>query len=335
MSNEILNSLLKEYDQKKTKAEIDLINRKDRLYESIPRLKEIENELNNYAINTAKNILNGNKNDLENLTSKIDKLKLEKENILKERGIDIGYLKPFYDCKKCNDTGYITEDTGKKTMCSCLKQKLLDISFNNSNISNLNKENFSKFNPLVYSDEVDLAKYKFNISPRKNILNIKEKSLEFINNFDNPDSKNLLFTGNSGLGKTFISNCIAGELLKQGKTVLYQTAPVLLENIINYKMGKSKDNSTNYYNSVLESDLLIIDDLGTESLNSMKLSELFTIINTRLLNLNNKVTKTIISTNLGIKEIFNFYEERIGSRIAGYYDIYYFFGDDIRFKINR
>ena len=132
-----------------------------------------------------------------------------------------------------------------------------------------------------------------------------------------------------------MSNCIAGELLKRGKTVLYQTAPILLENIINYKMSKNKDLNSNYYNSVLESDLLIIDDLGTESLNSMKLSELFTVLNTRLLNLNNKCTKTIISTNLGIKEIFDFYEERIGSRIAGYYDIYCFFGDDIRFKINR
>ena len=132
-----------------------------------------------------------------------------------------------------------------------------------------------------------------------------------------------------------MSNCIAGELLKKGKTVLYQTAPVLLENIINYKMSKQKDSQNNFYKSILESDLLIIDDLGTESLNSMKLSELFTILNTRLLNLNNKFTKTIISTNLGIKDIFNFYEERIGSRIAGYYDIYYFFGDDIRFKINR
>lgn len=132
-----------------------------------------------------------------------------------------------------------------------------------------------------------------------------------------------------------MTNCIAGELLKRGKTVLYQTAPILLENIINYKMSKNKDLNTNYYKSVLESDLLIIDDLGTESLNSMKLSELFTVLNTRLLNLNNKCTKTIISTNLGIREIFNFYEERIGSRIAGYYDIYCFFGDDIRFKINR
>ena len=132
-----------------------------------------------------------------------------------------------------------------------------------------------------------------------------------------------------------MTNCIAKEILKKGKTVLYQTAPVLLENVINYKMSKNKDNLFNFYNSVLESDLLIIDDLGTESQNSMKLSELFTIINTRLLNQNNKITKTIISTNLGIKEIFNFYEERIGSRIAGYYDIYYFFGDDIRFKLNK
>ena len=129
-----------------------------------------------------------------------------------------------------------------------------------------------------------------------------------------------------------MSNCIARELLNSGKTVLYQTAPVLLESVIDYKMSKQKNSFDNIYKSVLETDLLIIDDLGTESLNSMKLSELFTILNTRILNLNNKITKTIISTNLNIKDIFNSYEERIGSRIAGYYDIYYFFGDDLRFK---
>lgn len=128
-----------------------------------------------------------------------------------------------------------------------------------------------------------------------------------------------------------MSNCIAEKLLKQGKTVLYQTAPVLLESIINYKMSKQKDLENNIYNSVLNVDLLIIDDLGTESLNSMKLSELFTVINTRILNLNQKTTKTLISTNLDIKDIFRIYEERIGSRIAGYYDIYRFFGDDLRF----
>lgn len=129
-----------------------------------------------------------------------------------------------------------------------------------------------------------------------------------------------------------MSNCIASELLKKGKTVLYQTAPVLLESVIDYKLSRNKNVENNIYNSVLNVDLLIIDDLGTESLNSMKLSELFTILNTRILNLNSKITKTIISTNLNINDIFNNYEERIGSRIAGYYDIYYFFGDDLRFR---
>ena len=129
-----------------------------------------------------------------------------------------------------------------------------------------------------------------------------------------------------------MSNCIANELLKKGKTVLYQTYPVLLESVIDYKMSKNKSSLDNIYNSVLNCDLLIIDDLGTESLNSMKLSELFTILNTRILNLNNKITKTIISTNLDLNDIFRIYEERIGSRIIGYYDIYRFFGEDLRFK---
>lgn len=133
-------------------------------------------------------------------------------------------------------------------------------------------------------------------------------------------------------GKTFMSNCIASELLKKGKNVIYQTAPVLLETVIDYKMNRQKNPDNSFYSSILETDLLIIDDLGTESLNSMKLSEFFTILNTRILNLNRKITKTIISTNLNINDIFRNYEERIGSRIAGYYDIYYFFGEDLRFR---
>lgn len=129
-----------------------------------------------------------------------------------------------------------------------------------------------------------------------------------------------------------MSNCIAAELLKSGKNVVYQTAPVLLETVIDYKMNRQKNSDPNFYKSILETDLLIIDDLGTESLNSMKMSELFTIINTRILNLNRKITKTIISTNLDINDIFKFYNERIGSRIVGNFEIYYFFGEDLRFK---
>ena len=111
-------------------------------------------------------------------------------------------------------------------------------------------------------------------------------------------------------GKTFISNCIADSLLKKGKTVLYQTAPILLDSIIDFKFNKQKEYQNDFYNSIIETDLLIIDDLGTESLNSVKLSELFNIINSRLLNLNNHVKKTIISSNLNINDIFYYYLQR-------------------------
>lgn len=201
MSNEVLNSLLKEYEQKKLNAELDLDRRKQNLYKLIPRLEEIDNELNNFVINTAKNILNNSSNssNVDNLKQRISDLKKEKEFILLQNNYSLDYLKPFYECKICNDTGFILDNNYKTTMCNCLKQKLLDISFNKSNMSNLKKENFNNFNELIFSDEVDLAKYRFNISPRKNISNIKNKCIEFVNNFENPDYKNLLFVGSTGL----------------------------------------------------------------------------------------------------------------------------------------
>ena len=201
MSNEVLNSLLREYEQKKLNAELDLDRRLKKLYNLIPRLEEIDNELNTFAINTAKNILNNSSDfsSVENLKKKIENLKKEKELILLKNNYSLDYLKPFYECKICNDTGFILDNNYKTTMCNCLKQKLLDISFNKSNMYNLKKDNFNNFNELIFSDEVDLSKYRFNISPRKNISNIKNKCMEFINNFDNPDYKNLLFVGSTGL----------------------------------------------------------------------------------------------------------------------------------------
>ena len=201
MANEALNSLLKEYEQKKLNAELDLEERKNNLYKLIPRLEQIDTELSTLGISTAKSILNNtsDSNSVDNLKLKIANLKKEKEAILLQNGYSLDYLKPFYECKICNDTGFVLDNNYKTTMCNCLKQKLLNISFNKSNISNVDKENFSNFNELLFSDEVDLAKYRFNISPRRNILNIKNKSIEFVKDFDNPDYKNLLFVGSTGL----------------------------------------------------------------------------------------------------------------------------------------
>ena len=203
LTNEILNSLLKEYEQKKVREEIAAEERKEALYDKIPRLRNIENEINTCAISTTKDILNKNYHSLSSLSDKINSLKREKEELLKENKIPLEYLKPHYECPLCKDTGYIQKDNYKTEMCSCLKQRLLDISFNKSNMSNLDKENFSTFNEMLFSDEVNSEKYKFHISPRENMRRIRDKSIEFVQNFDNPDYKNLLFSGNTGLRKNF------------------------------------------------------------------------------------------------------------------------------------
>lgn len=331
MDNSTLNSLLQEYSLKRQKAIEDSNNRKKELYSKNKRLEEIEKELNKCAISSVKSILvhgqTSEKQYLEKLNKKIHDLNLEKEKILKSLGKDLSYLEPVFNCPICKDTGYVTKNY-KTEMCNCLKQEIFNIEYNKSNISGLQKENFSTFNINKYSDKVDKEKYHSDISPRENILNIKKIVEKFIDNFDNPEEKNLLFIGNTGLGKTFLSNAIAYEILKKRKTVLYQTASNMLDAIIDYRFNKT---TNNIYDTILNVNLLIIDDLGTETMNNMKFTELFNIINTRILNQENKITKTIISTNLNLENIFSYYDERIVSRFVGYYNICRFFGEDIRF----
>ena len=325
MNNQDLKNILKQYEQKRNLAQRNYEDKINNLYKTNPKLLKIVDDINKTSINLSKSILLNNKNQVDILEKQLETLKKEKNNILKNLNINSDFFEPEYECKKCNDTGYLVDNNS--IMCPCLKQKLIDIQYNKSNIYNLEKENFNIFDDTIFSDKKKEKKYNSNISPRKNIKNIKEIAFKFIENFDDPDEKNLLFTGNTGLGKTFLSNCIANEILNKGKTVLYQTAPIMLDSIIDYRFGKTDDF---IYNNILTADLLIIDDLGTENLNNIKFTELFNVINTRLLNQNNHITKTIISTNLSLNNLFNNYDERIFSRLAGYYNICRFYGDDIR-----
>lgn len=333
MNSTILSNLLKDYERKRLFAEKDLEKRKEKLYKDKPRLQEIDDELSKLGISTAKALIVSNSSKLlEELNSNVDKLKKEKSEILKNLNLPSDYLLPNYSCKICNDTGYI-QDNYNSTMCNCLKQEIYNIEYNKSNIANLETQNFDNFSLEKYSDKVDKEKYNSEISPRENISLIKDICLKFIDNFDDPKEKNLLFTGNTGLGKTFLSSCIAKEMIQKDKTVLYQTAPIMLDTIIDYKFNKNTSSDLTYKN-LLDVDLLIIDDLGTESLNNVKFTELFNIINTRLLNQNNKCLKTIISTNLSLPILNKTYGERIISRLIGDYNICRFFGEDIRF-LNR
>ena len=331
MNSSAIKKMLIEYERKKANAEHEADMKRQELFNKVPALQEIENQLTSLAISTTKALIQSHDTTLlEDLKKQIEDLKKQKANIFKKLHIDENDLLPHYECSICNDTGYVMNENYISSMCSCLKQKIFDAEYNKSNISNLKMQNFENFSDILYSDEINEEKYHAKISPRKNIGRIKELCMNFIQNFDNPEEKNLLFTGNTGLGKTFLSSCIVNELLKQRKNVLYQTAPVMLDTIIDYRFGKSNIDK-NMYDNLLNVDLLIIDDLGTECMNQMKFTELFNIINTRLLN-QNHVMKTIISTNLSLKNLYDTYDERIVSRIVGNYNICYFFGDDIRFK---
>lgn len=335
MSNSTLNSLLKEYEKKKSIAEFNFENAKRKFYDSHKDLSDLNAMLNSVALDISKAILHNDLDLVTSLKEKFESLKIEKNKLLENLSIPIEAREPLYECPICRDTGYVTLDTNKSTLCNCIKQKMFDIDFNKSNIGNLEKENFDNFDLSLYSNNIDVDKYNAKVSPKQNILNIKDIAIGFIENFNNPNEKNLLFTGNTGLGKTFLSNCIAKEVLSIKKTVLYQTSPIMLDSIIDYRFGKS--DLKEVYDNIINVDLLIIDDLGAETLNSLKLTELFNVINARLLyQTENKIKKTIISTNLNMNNLFETYGERIFSRLVSYYNICRFFGDDIRLKkINK
>lgn len=323
LSNSTLNNLLKDYEKKKYTAELNYEKDKSAFYTSHPELSEINDKLGKLALDISKAVLKMDSELADNLKKEFYKLKKKKEDILKSSDVPQNVKEPNYECSICKDTGFIIDITGKNSLCNCIRQKMFDIDFNKSNIGNLEKENFQNFNFGLYSDEINEQKYRAKISPKQNIANIKNIAVKFVENFDNPEEKNLLFTGNTGLGKTFFSNCIAKEMLSKGKTVLYQTAPIMLDNIIDDRFGKS--DYTAVYKNIINVDLLIIDDLGAEVSNQYKIAELFNIINARLLTPNGRITKTIISTNLSMQNIMDTYQERIFSRLASYYNICRFF----------
>lgn len=326
MNPNIIKEINKSYQHKKTKALFELEERKNTIYSKIPRLREIESEINSYAMHSINSILLCEKDEhysyVKDLEKKIDLLNTEKEQLLKKHNVSPMDLEPKFQCEKCKDTGIINGER-----CYCYEQEILNYSYNNSNLQNFANQTFDNFNINLFSNEkLDNC----NVSPKENMKLLINISKEFIKNFESPEQKNLFFCGNTGLGKTYLSSCIANELLALGKTVLYQTAPTLLDIIVDYKLNKTQNNN-NFYSQVFDTNLLIIDDLGVEFLNNLNSVELFNIINNRLISQKN--LKTIISTNLDLNQFRNRYDDRIVSRILGNYTICKFIGNDVRIKL--
>ncbi|HOJ11650.1 MAG TPA: ATP-binding protein [Clostridiales bacterium] len=334
MNENIFSLIRREYERKQRLAQEKLRNKKSELSLKVPEIAELENKIQECGLAYSKLILTGKSRfDVEAsaLLLDMDKLKNKKRDLLLSCGYPANYLEPEYECEMCKDTGFI-DDNGFSVKCSCYRQQLINYLYDQSNLSLVKLENFDNFNEQYYPDVVDENRYGAKISPRVNILNIKERCLAFINNFDSPTEKNLFFSGPTGVGKTFMASCVARELLDRGKTVLYQTAPVLFNTINEYKFRFSgnEEYSDAGYRNIFEVELLIIDDLGIEPSSPARYAELLTILNTRQVNNITRPCKTIISTNIGPKQLYEFYTERVTSRIVGNFNRLMFIGEDIR-----
>lgn len=315
--------ILEEYEQIREMNKQELEQRKKELYARLPRLKEIEEELVKLSIDITRAILNKAQDPialLEQLKKKQMDLKIEKAEILSSNKYPIDYLELRYQCKNCKDTGFVD---GAK--CSCFVQKEIISLHEQSNLGDsIKNENFDLFRLDYYSDEKD----ENGLSPRDNMKDILLKCIRFVEDFDN-HNYSLLFVGNPGLGKTFLCNSIARELLKKGKSVIYHVSSELIDLVRKYKFDfENEDNNSSGLNDIYNCDLLIIDDLGTELPTQFSSLVLYNILNKRLLN--NK--KLIVSTNLDTNQIINTYSERISSRLLGSLSMYKFYGEDIRIK---
>jgi len=324
-----LRELLVSYERKRDRAESDLEDRKKDVYNQIPEIKNIDDEVASIGLKLARLVLSNPSNKEEILKEsqvKMNELKKRKDELLKQYKVPDWYLDVQYNCNTCNDRGFL--QNGQK--CNCLKQEIINDAYKMSNLSKvLHNQNFSTLDTSIFSKERVPGS---NISPYENILEIVAICELFIMNFDKDNGENLLFYGDTGLGKTFMCNCIAKELLDKGHLVIYQTAFKMFEIIEDYKFKNtdshiSKDN----YENLFDCDLLIIDDLGTELTNSFTNSELFNIINTRLLS----GKKTIISTNLSPMQLGSEYAQRIFSRVFDRFKMVKFIGKDLRWENKR
>ena len=325
MYRDILKSIHLDYERKRDEEERLKRMRTQEIYRKIPAIKRIDEDIFQIGLNMAKFIIGnpqGYKKDIEKAKEKIEKLKMEKAFLLTESNIDPSYMEKNYECKTCNDTGYL--DNGNK--CNCLRQKLVSRAYKMSNIeTNLLKDNFKNFDINIFKEE---AFENESMTPRENMIDIVGIAESFIGDFEEKNDDNLLFYGTTGLGKTFLCSCIAKALLDKDKIVVYQTAFTILEILERKRFGRDKDKTSYEYDLLFDADLLIIDDLGTEVSNTFTNAEIFNIVNTRII----KGKKTIISTNLTPKEISQIYTDRVFSRILEKFLPLKLYGDDIRWE---
>lgn len=325
LTNTQYDTLMRGYQARQTENQHRIEQRQREVYDACPELKDTEASIASISVKRARMLLDGDESALSALKQELNSLIDRKALLLKNAGYPADYLKSSYQCPDCKDTGYIGNEK-----CHCFKQAAIDLVYTQSNIRQiLERENFEHFSLDYYSDE-ELQKGS-GLTSRRYARRAHQECLRFVREFDQ-SFDNLLLYGDTGVGKTFLSNCVAKELLDTGHSVIYFTAFELFH-LFEEAAFRGKDSSGDAYRNLFDCDLLIIDDLGTELTNSFTTSQLFLCLNERIL----RRRSTIISTNLSLQALADTYTERTFSRIFSNYTTLKLTGTDIRVmkKLNQ
>lgn len=321
LTNAQYDSIIRSYDKQQSENYQRLQARKEAVYRQSPEIAEIDKTIADLSLSQADKLLDGDSQALNELKSEVKKLTQRRNSLLSRLGYPSDYLQTQYRCADCKDTGYIN---GKK--CHCFTQAAIDMIYTQSNIQSvLDEENFSNFNYDLYSKtEIDPV---MGITPYENIKQAVRECNRFITTFGT-EFHNLFLYGGTGVGKTFLSNCVAKEMLDRNHSVIYFSASQLFEIFKRNAYDKSQGIMEDYQN-IFNCEILIIDDLGTEVPNSYTSSQLFMCINERII----RKKSTIISTNLSLNELAETYSERTFSRISKNYTLLRLIGEDLRMRI--
>lgn len=293
--------------------------------ENIPEYLDINKKINALGMKMVKLSINleENKELIEDYKEKINFYEDRKEKLLIENNLEKDYLTINHRCNKCEDTG-----SYNGALCDCKRNIIRKLSYKVSELDErLIIDNFDNFDFSLFSkEEIEDRGY----SPYDTVKITYDHVLEYCNNFTGKGDKSIIFTGDVGVGKTYFCSCIAKCLLDKGKSVVYQSAPTMMKTLWDYYYAsfEDRDNERVKFNSFMESDLLIIDDLGTEKMNDTNLSYFFELLNQRIV----KQKPMIISTNMGLSDIRRYYDERIYSRILGEFEVFPIQGEDLRLK---
>ena len=324
--NDYYNAVQRMYDLRQLNNQRAYDLRKQEVYRCVPALEALDQEQVSSSIRRIMTALSAESTSGAPVGNTED-YAARRKKLLTDAGYPENYLEMQYHCPLCHDTGYAD---GKR--CKCFKAAFINLLYGDSALrSALDTENFDTFSYEYYAD--DVRDSLTGLTPYQNIQNAVSTAKAFIADFNLPDAecRNLLICGNTGVGKTFLTNCIARELISAGYGVVYLSANELVSILEDYKFKRNTADSETIherYTAVQECDLLIIDDLGTEPVNNFTVTQLFHLLNNRQL----QRRSTVISTNLSMQNIKETYSERIFSRIASTYDYIRLFGEDIRLK---